>query len=305
MEAHSFACPVPVLFLIHRRPSLAAQVLDAIRQARPACLLVAGDGPEDDHLCQQTRREVLQGIDWSCQVQTRFSQTQLRCRKAVSTAIDWAFAQHERVIVVEDDCLPDVSFFQFCAELLERYEGKEDVMQISGCNESGCAPSTGHSYCASRFPSIWAWASWRRAWRHHDASMHAWHDLRKTTAWAKTCRFRGEASWRRALYDSACSGQVDAWSPAWNFAQHARHGITLIPSINLVANLGWGPDALHTRDVDDPRSCMRSGQMTFPLHHPDLLKVDDAVDFAYFNRYCRKPSLIRRVTQKVRRLLGR
>ena len=303
MEAYRCACPTPVLFLVHRRPELAAQVLESIRQARPKHLLVAADGPEDDGRCQQTRKQVLQGIDWPCEVQTRFSKVQLGCRKAVSQALDWGFALHERLIVVEDDCLPHISFFQFCTELLEHYDGRHEVMQISGCNEAGCEPLDRRSYFASRFPSIWAWASWRRAWLHHDSSMRAWPDLRQTPAWSQTCPFQGEAAWRRSLYDAGCSGEVDAWSPAWNFAQHARGGLSLIPSTNMVANLGWGADALHTRDVSDPRARMTTGEMTFPLQHPEVLKVDDRADLAYFNKCCRAPSLLNRVGRKLRRIL--
>ena len=303
MDSDRSACPTPVLFLIHRRPELAVQVLGAIRQARPARLLVAADGPEGDLRCQQTRRLVLQGIDWPCSVLTHFSQAQLGCRKAVSQALDWGFGLHEKLIVIEDDCLPDVSFFQFCTELLERYEGRPEVMQISGCNETGHEPSDGYSYFASRFPSIWGWASWRRAWQHHDPYLQAWPALRQTTTWSKTCRFRGEAAWRTSLYDAGCAGDVDAWSFAWNFAQHARGALSLIPSRNLVANLGWGADALHTRDVSDPRARMTTGEMKFPLQHPDVLKADGRADLGYFNKYCRPPSLLKRVSRKLRRIL--
>lgn len=303
MEAARSACPTPVLFLVHRRPELATQVLAAIRLARPVRLLVAADGPEEDERCQQTRRQVLQGIDWPCSVQTRFSQAQMGCRKAVSEALDWGFGLHEKLIVIEDDCLPDVSFFQFCTELLERYEGRQEVMQISGCNETGYEASDGRSYFASRFPSIWGWASWRRAWVHHDPFMQTWPALRQTATWSQTCRFPGETAWRTSLYDAGFAGDVDAWSFAWNFAQHAQGGLSLIPTTNLVANLGWGADALHTRDVSDPRAHMTTGEMTFPLNHPEVLKVDDRADLGYFSQFCRAPSLLKRVTRKLGRIL--
>jgi len=163
MEAVHKGCPSPVLFLIQRRPELTAQVLAAIRRARPEHLLVAADGPEDDVRCEETRRLVLEGVDWPCTLLTHFSRERLGCRKAISQALDWGFVEHERLIVIEDDCLPEPSFFDFCTELLERYQNDERVMQICGSNLSGHAAQDGSSYYASRFATIWCWASWRRA----------------------------------------------------------------------------------------------------------------------------------------------
>ena len=301
MEAASPGCPTPVLFLIQRRPVLSAQVLAAIRIARPVHLLVAADGPEEDARCQETRRLVLEGIDWPCHLQTRFSRERLGCRQAVSEALDWGFGEHERLIVIEDDCLPEPSFFCFSTELLDRYQDDDRVMQICGSNLSGHAAQDGSSYYASRFATIWGWASWRRAWKSHDATMKEWRTKRSNPQWKAFCKFPGEAAWRKKLYDGACTGEIDAWSPAWEMARQALGGVSLIPSVNLVSNLGCGQDATHTHDANDPRACMKTDPISFPLQHPGSLKADDRADRAYFNRYCCPPSLLSRI----RRLLWR
>lgn len=303
MEAASHGCPTPVLFLIQRRPELSTQVLAAIRRARPVHLLVAADGPEEDSRCQETRRLVLEGIDWPCRLLTHFSRERLGCRKAVSQALDWGFGEHERLIVIEDDCLPDPSFFSFSTELLDRYQDDDKVMQICGSNLSGHAAQDGGSYYASRFATIWGWASWRRAWSHHDAMMKEWRINRSNLHWKASCKFPGEAAFRKKMYDSACADEIDAWSIAWDMARQARGGVSLIPSVNLVSNLGWGQDATHTHDLHDPRACMKTDSISFPLQHPGSLEADDQADLAYFNRYCRSPSLLGRIRRRLRRLL--
>lgn len=304
MEDDPYVCTVPVLFLIHRRPELASRVLASIRQARPVSLLIAADGPEEDERCLEARARVLDGVDWPCQVETRFSAVGLGCRKAVAQALDWAFSLHDRLIVIEDDCLPHVSFFRFCTELLERYADQSEVMQICGCNETGHRPLDGYSYFASRFPSIWGWASWRRAWMHHDPAMKSWPVMRRTTDWMSACTIQGEVPWRRSLYDTAYHNRIDAWSIAWCYAQHLAGGVSLIPTTNLVENLGWAADALHTRDVSDPRARMTTGDVGFPLRHPEELSVDEAGALSYFNKYCRRPSLLDRAKRKIRRMMA-
>jgi hypothetical protein len=217
-------------------------------------------------------------------VHTRFSPTRLGCREAISQALDWGFALHERLIVVEDDCLPELSFFRFCTELLDRYQDDEKIMQICGSNLSGHAAQDGSSYYASRFDTIWGWASWRRAWQKHDGKL------------------KGEQSWRRQLYDSAYSGGLDAWSVAWMYAKEKHGGLALIASNNLVSNLGWGEDATHTHDQNDPRACMKTVPVEFPLRHAKNLVPDDRADLNYFIRFCRAPSLASRVINKLYRI---
>lgn len=302
MPSNPIVCQTPVLFLIHRRLELARQVLSAIRQVRPVSLLVAADGPEEDDRCQQTRSMVLREIDWPCEIETRFATDGLGCRKAVSQALDWGFSLHDRLIVIEDDCLPHVAFFQFCTELLYRYENQPEVMQICGCNETGHRPQDGSSYFASRFPSIWGWASWRRAWSLHDPEMKSWPEQRESREWSRRCRFPGEVRWRTSLYDAGHDHRVDAWSIAWNYAQNIAGGISLIPTNNLITNLGWAPDALHTRDMTDPRARMTTRDAGFPLRHPEVLSVDDSGDFCYFSKHCRRPSLLDRIKRKLARL---
>jgi hypothetical protein len=294
-----------VLFLIQRRLELALQVLAAIRTAKPSQLLIAADGPEEDARCRETREWVLKGIDWPCEVHTRFSPIHLGCRAAVSQALDWGFSISEHLIVIEDDCLPSASFFMFCEELLNRYHDTPEVMQICGANLSGHSSADGNDYYPSRFPTIWGWASWRRAWDCHDAKLQNWPEQRQLIEWQRSCRFKGEAKWRRHLYDAAYNNKVDAWSTAWMFSQQMNGGLSLIPSRNLVSNLGCGKDAVHTHDVNDPRAAMEAESLTFPLKHPRFLRIDDLADQSYFEKYCQEPTLLRRCFTKLHKLVAR
>jgi hypothetical protein len=295
---------------VYRRADLTARVLERIREARPTHLLVAADGPNpgqahDAQRCQEVRDIILKGVDWPCSVETRFSETHLGCKVAVSTAIDWAFQQHEHLIIIEDDCLPNLTFFRFCEDLLERYADEPKVMQISGANLSDMAAADNASYYASRFGTIWGWATWRRAWRHYDVTMAKWPRHRKKPAWKTECRLSGEPQWRTAIYDSLVAGKVDTWDTQWEFAKQILGGISLIPSGNLVSNIGWGNDATHTFGTNDPRSEMTTTAMSFPLRHPQAMVIHDEADWAYFSRYCPERPIPQRVLKKAIKLCKR
>jgi hypothetical protein len=115
----------PIVFLIFNRPEETARTFAAIRAVRPARLLVVADGPRagrrgEEELCRRTR-SVIDGVDWPCEVLRNFSGANMGCGRRVASGVDWAFAQVEEAIILEDDCLPDPSFFPYCAELLERW----------------------------------------------------------------------------------------------------------------------------------------------------------------------------------------
>ena len=123
---------------------------------------------------------MLSDIDWPCQVHRRFSETNLGCEQSIETGLDWAFGLVDRAIVLEDDCLPDVTFFPYAAELLERYRDDQRVWHIAG-NQHGVPDALfdGRSYAFSTWASVWGWATWADRW--HDAPRAFPTDRRRLT----------------------------------------------------------------------------------------------------------------------------
>jgi len=133
------ACTTTILFLIFNRAKLSARVFKKIREAKPIRLFMAAYGPRksvlgESDLCEVTRGVVDAMIDWPCEVYRLYRNKNLGCQKAVSSAIDWFFSHVEEGLILEDDTLPDPSFFQYAETLLERYRNSQEVMHISGDN---------------------------------------------------------------------------------------------------------------------------------------------------------------------------
>jgi len=252
-------------------------VLEVIRQARPSHLLVAADGPEDDSRCQETRRLILAGIDWPCTVETLFSPTRQGCKKAVSSALDWAFGLHEQLIILEDDCVPDLSFFSFCDEMLKLYRDVPEIMQICGSNLTGFQAAE-ESYFFSRFGPIWA------------------------------CTEPFEASWRKQVFDAVHQGRVDTWDYQWAFAKLVQGGLSIVPACNLVSNLGFGADSTHTSNPNDPRAALPTESMASPLVHPSRRAACVQADQHYLRAVVGLPAVvcsIAAVRHMIRSLLHR
>ena len=165
----------PILFLIFNRPDTTAQVFERISALRPKYLYIAADGPRknkktDVENCRQTRN-IVQNIDWHCEVKILFQEKNLGCGKAPATAITWFFDHVEEGIILEDDCLPDPSFFTFCQTLLGYYRTDARVALLSGnAHYPGSLPP--ESYYFLKYPATWGWATWRRTWQQYDYELN-------------------------------------------------------------------------------------------------------------------------------------
>jgi hypothetical protein len=278
----------PIAFVIFNRPDLTAPVFAEIARAQPSKLLLIADGPRSTHPGEADRcaacRKIVERVDWPCEVLRNYSDENLGCRRRVSTGLDWVFQNAEAAIVLEDDCLPHPSLFQFFDEKLSRYRNDERVMMITGTNALGRWKAERQQYHFSYCGSIWGWASWRRAWRHYDVDMSRWADeetrQRVRDVFADPELYEG----RLASYDAVYRGKVDTWDMQWSFARIIQSGLSVVPAVNLVSNIGFGPDATHTRKSASPVAALPTEAMSFPIRFHDAVAVDRAYDLEFTRR---------------------
>jgi hypothetical protein len=275
--SEDYSLKTPILFLVFNRPDTTQLVFKEIRKARPPRLYISADGPRMDKAgeaekVRQVRKLITEGIDWDCEVNILFREQNLGCRGAVSSGISWFFEREEAGIILEDDCVPDLSFFRFCQELLQKYFSDTRIMTISGNNFQFGRRRTEYSYYFSRHPHIWGWATWRRAWNLFDTKMTTWPQLSEGQ-WLMDV-FRGDEFaipfWEN-IFQSVYSGNIDSWAYIWTMSSWTQEGLSIIPDRNLVSNIGFGPQATHTKTNQNRRANMAINSMTFPLDHPPFV----------------------------------
>ena len=303
----------PVLLTVWRRPDSTHRALEAIRAARPKRLFIASDGPRNEEeraLVAETRRLVATGIDWDCEIETLHRERNLGCRLAMAGAIDWFFDHVPAGIILEDDCVPHPDFFPYCAELLERYRDDDRVMHIGGDNSTDLTWDGDDSYRFVRWPQVWGWATWRRAWHHYDRDLAAWT---RATAGRSARSILPDPvdreAWMPTLARLRDRGEPDTWDYQWTATIVRLGGLATVPRINLVSNIGFGPGATHTQDPDHPRADRPMGPV-LPLRHPDEIRLDAVTDRLLLERTGERPRAMRRLRKRrslrarTRRLLG-
>jgi hypothetical protein len=280
----------PVALIIFNRPDRTARVFAEIAKARPAKLLVVADGPRPDYpgereLCLATR-SVLGKIDWPCEVLTNFSDSNLGCRRRVATGLDWVFEQVAEAIILEDDCLPDESFFPFCVEMLERYRDDPRVSMICGSNFQGGRQRAPESYFFGLQVTVWGWASWRRVWRNYDVEMRCWPELRDTSWLSDLLANPVAAKYWREVFEATFNGEFDTWDYQFFFSWWRQNSVALIPDRNLVTNIGFGSAATRTREALPSLANLPVKRMVFPLVHPADVELNAEADNLSFKQIC-------------------
>lgn len=275
----------PVLLIGFNRPQLTRQVLQSLRLAQPAKLYVAVDGPrkdrpEDVRKCEAVR-SVAADVDWPCEVRTLFRESNLGCRLGVAGAIEWFFANEEEGIILEDDCLPSPSFFEYCATMLHRFSDDYRVMMVTGYNAQDTWGTDEQDYFFSHLGGIWGWATWRRAWRLFDMEMRYLDEaLRRGSLVGLLGPKAGHL--REEQFRAVRRDRVDTWDYQWGLARHINSGLSVVPTKNLVENIGFGADATHTKQAPSSVTSRRH-ELTFPLTENRIVVADRAYDETFFD----------------------
>ena len=274
----------PVLFIVFARPDTTARVFEAIRRARPGKLYVAADGPRADKPGEKERseqvRSIVTAVDWPCEVRTFFRDRNYGCGEQVTAAINWFFSLEEEGIILEDDCFPSNSFFQFCAELLDRYRNDTRVMMIGGNNlEPKRVREPEYSYTFSRLTYIWGWATWRRAWKLHDFQMPLFGEVDKKQYLLPTYSSIYERDLFQYVFrkmyagDDAITSRRNIWDYQWQFACKVHSGLVIVPAVNLVSNIGFGEHATSVSG-NSPGQGLKCEEVELPLVHPEFIMVE-------------------------------
>ena len=279
---------VPILLIIFRRKSVALQSLERIRKIQPAKLYIAGDGArshveDEQEAVEETRKAILDAIDWPCDIHTLFQEDNLGCSKGVYTAINWLFENEEQGIILEDDCMMQESFFPFVEELLERYKNDERIGMIDGANYIK-EVSIPDSYGFSRYKATNGWATWRRAWKNMDLNMD-WRQTPYADSIIANMGYRSrDIKYWQYRINVVDHNDVSAWDWQWYFTLAAHNQLGIYPCCSLQSNIGFGEGATHTSNGKTPDYYFTDKEIEFPLRHPKYVVPYTPFEKGFYNQ---------------------
>ena len=220
-------------------------------------------------------------VDWPCEVHTLFFETHQGIVKGFKASLDWFFENVEEGMMLEDDEIPDETYFRFCAEMLEKYRHNERVMCISGSNvlEHYDKPYREYSYYFLSIACVWGMATWRRAWKQYDPEIKRWPEIRDSRFLYDLLPSKATASYFSQKFQGYFDHITNSWDGQWVFACLANKGLTIYSSRNLISNIGFNDvHAFHGVLADSLWANLPTEPLPFPLQHPPTIAVNKKWD---------------------------
>lgn len=245
----------PLAYIIFNRPEHTQKTFSQLRAQQPTKLFIIADGPRPDHPTDVERclevRKIVEHIDWPCEVHRNYANLNLGLKHRVSSGLDWVFGKVERAIILEDDCLPNSDFFVFCEVLLERYASDQRIWVVTGNNFQNGRKHDKASYYFSKYNHCWGWATWHRAWQHYRGDLPFWPEWKNSIDWRQKVPDPKERHYWEQIFERVKRNESNSWAYPWTACVWYHGGLTATPNVNLVTNIGIGPEATHTVACDN------------------------------------------------------
>jgi hypothetical protein len=279
---------VPILITIYNRSDVTLELLKILEVIQPKYLYISADGPKidnklDEDLCNKTR-SIFLNLNWECDIKYNFSNYNKGCKFSIIDGINWFFDNVEYGIILEDDCIPNESFFYYCKELLEKYKNNNEIFHINGSNFQGNYESfMNESYYFTKYINIWGWATWRRSWLKFDINMKNFLNFNiknfDKKSFSKYAQYHLYKSFEDSYYNN-----TNNWGTQWIFAIIYYNGITITPKFNLVKNIGTHNNPTHKFLYNRFRDNIKTVNLFFPLIHPKF-SINHKIDRLNFKNY--------------------
>lgn len=309
---------VPVLLIFFSRPDTFREVFDRIKEARPSTLFLACDGPRpgrtgDEKKIEQCKR-IAEEIDWECKVFHKYADSNLGCGVGPYSAISWAFKHVDRLVIFEDDCVPDLSIFPYMKTLLEKYKNDERVGVISGYNHFQKWDCGGYDYLFTKVGATLGWGTWKRVWDKYDYNIKDFENpyyrrILKAELINPRAGKKRIAAWEDTRRRLASGENISWWDHQFGFVKYANSYLTIVPKENLIYNVGVGEGSSHAKHLNARKwrigdvCFMPTGKMPEEMNHPSHVICDRAYDEEYF-KLIAYPGFFRKVINRLGRMWG-
>lgn len=286
----SYLVDVPVALFFFSRPLETSQVFEQIKKARPSKLFLIQDGAREGNkkdvenvlLC----REIVDDIDWECEVHRNYSDVNLGCGGRVSSGMQWAFNYVDRLVKLEDDSVPSISWLSFCSVLLEKYKDDYRIGSISGVNQIGKYDGCGDDYIFATVGSVAAFATWKRVWDEYDynlkfADSEYYINLLKKNIYPSYIVKGNIRVLRHLISQSAKGMKRTSWSAPFGYAIFLNSQLIIVPRVNMITNVGLSEGATNggttIHAIPKRKQIIFNAardEVEFPLRHPKYIIED-------------------------------
>ena len=292
-EIKPFLVDVPVRVNVWIREECQKKQFEVLKQARPSVMFLISDGGRSDREWEAIRnnREMFDTqIDWDCKVYKVYEDKNNGLYTMAKKAAELIWSTVDRCVFLEDDYVPSVCYFRYCAELLEKYKDDARIYAIAGMNHLGVWEKPKSDYFFSESCSIWGIAMWKRS-----------YDERKNCFEYAGDEYVMDLLKKRTKHDPFFKDQIVGYSQNERYMGHvaggefynqftvyAQNKLFIVPKYNMISNIGCTENSAHATEYKLlPKAIkgifnMKTYELEFPLKHPRYVIND--VDYVAAER---------------------
>lgn len=272
---------IPILIFTYKKCDTTLNVLQSLKEIRARNIYISSNhwkNDEEKEIVLSLREKIKNFVDWDCNLHLLIKNEYLKLQKSCPSAIDTFFQHEEMGIILEDDTVPNQSFFYFCQEMLEKYKENENIFMISGWSaldfDQEAKNNLKEDYFFSKYNHIWGWATWKRAWQFYQEKIFNFENefpsLNFDTQEEKNTWYQ--------IFKLYNEGKIDTWDHPWTYAIWKNQGLCIYPKNNMVQNIGLNrTDATNTKQWSKYEE-MKTYEMNYPIIHPQEIKRNVLLD---------------------------
>lgn len=278
---------IPVVVFIYRRKK-AVEIINQISKIKPKKLYLIGDEGRNDIEKQEVkecRNIVEQSITWECDVIKNYATENRGVYANIGLGAQWVFQREKYAIFLEDDNLPEETFFRFCKELLIKYEDDDEILWICGTNYLGeYQPKDGSSYMFTKHMLPCGWASWGNKFnKFYDGELKQYQNVdlnkMKKEYFNKKIFKQYKEGWLSEYNKIKKGERPSSWDYQMDFSIKVNSLYGISPCKNQIKNIGVDEYSTHGgksfNQIMTKRFCgMDSYSIQFPLKHPRSISID-------------------------------
>jgi len=301
---------IPTLFIPFARPEYARQTFDAIKKVKPKKLYFycdkARERNEEEIKNNNIIRNYIKEIDWECDLKTWFRDENIGVYQSILDAIDWFFEHEEMGIILEEDCLPSIAFFDFCRQLLPKYKDDFRVWYIGGNNLiEEYTPNT-YDYYFTFFAYQWGWATWANRWKK---IIRTGFDVEKIIEYKLYDQLYASKRGAKSAYKflNKVKNEQGIWKPkSWDLmfimTSRINGGFGIAPRINLVSNIGvFGTNSKGINKITHNRKIPSDANYII-LKHPPFVVPDFKYNQIFIKKILNKKNFFNNINYIVKKL---
>lgn len=267
---------VPILLVIYNKVVETHDLFQIIKKIKPAKLYVAADGAAHgdriDYVnCIRSRAVIMP--EWDCDAKFLFKEEHLGKAEMILQAGNWFFKNEPEGIILFDDTVPNLDFFHYCKELLDKYRENKQIVHINGSNlNRKKIKNEGKSYYFSAYPLSWGFATWADRWKGFDLKMTLLDGENINKMMSPYITSTKEKLYWLRRYNILRKHKLDIWEYQYIYYKWYQKGLSITPNYNLVTNTGLKN---RKRKI---RKLMRETKNILPLTHPNEIVQSKASD---------------------------